>query len=113
MCPLIPESFRRLLLVWLGGDETQGVATAWAQRAVISETAFEKCEDDGGIWAGPVPSWDCIPAIISRGKPHCISGKAAGNGSGGTIEEQTTGQKGDAQFWDMAFGRNALAVLQA
>lgn len=74
-CPVIPESLPRLLLVLLGGDETQGVTTAQAWGAVISETASEKFEDDGGIWAGPVLSWDCIPAIISRRKQHCISGK--------------------------------------
>lgn len=49
MCPVIPESLPRLLLVLLGGDETQGVTTAQAWRVVISETASEKFGDNGGI----------------------------------------------------------------
>lgn len=91
----------------------QGVTAAWAWGAVMSETASGKFEDDAGIWAGSVLSWDCVLAITSTGKPHCISGKAAENGSDSTIEGQTIEQKGDAQFWGMAVGRNALAVLQA
>lgn len=49
MCSVIPESLPRLLLVLLGGDETQGVTTAQAWGAVISETVSEKFEYDGGI----------------------------------------------------------------
>lgn len=56
MCPAVPESLPRLLLILLGVDETRGVTTAQAWGAVISETASEKFEDDGGICAGPVLS---------------------------------------------------------
>lgn len=44
-----PWESSKVALVLLGGDETQGVTTAQAWGAVISETASEKFEYDGGI----------------------------------------------------------------